>query len=290
MQFHSTGTDPTREALLVCRNTRWNILVLLAIFWAAPIFWWIVAAPVWVTGLCAFVPLLITWPMVSTWRKRGRADNWVLAIYRDGIWLNLRDCEYYDAEPAESVVFVPYSEIIAARRHVHRYTTPSSDGGNTSYKDVYLELELNAADCGELRIALDDEGRRESPPRSYFGGFIVSRTPRTRGPICLEGERMLRIKFTVSNFGLRPSLKRVLTKLQGFVNVDGDKAPQREEWDQIDGDEFDALVRRLAKNGEQINAVALLRSRTRMSMTEAKQFVDQISDRTVESEHLLPRG
>ncbi len=33
--------------------------------------------------------------IAGTWRKRGRADNWFVALYSDGIWLNLRDCEYY---------------------------------------------------------------------------------------------------------------------------------------------------------------------------------------------------
>src|SRR5215217_1604723 len=129
MQLHPTGTDPISNALVVSRNVRWNIAVLLAIFWAAPVFWWYVSAPAWVLYMCIALPLLLTWPMFSSWRKRGRADNWVLALCRDGLWLNLRDCEYSDVEPGETVVFLAYSEISVARRVVHQHTTPSSDGG-----------------------------------------------------------------------------------------------------------------------------------------------------------------
>jgi len=106
MQFYPTGTNPTPEALLVCRNVRWNIAILLVILWAAPVFWWFVDAPSWVLIVCVALPLLVTWPMIRSWHRRGQVDNWVFAIHRDGVWLNLRDCEFTDAEPAETVLFL----------------------------------------------------------------------------------------------------------------------------------------------------------------------------------------
>jgi hypothetical protein len=275
MQFHPTGTDPTREALLVCRNARWNLLVLLLIFWTIPVFWWYVAAPWWVTSLWA-LPALLTWPVLGTWRKRGRADNWVLALYRDGVWLNLRDCEYHDAEPAQSVLFVPYQEIAAARRYLHCYTTPSSDGGDTLHKDVYLVLLLNATDLDELRITLEEERRREPPMRSYFGGVVTASTKRTQAPVELEGNSLLHVKFTVSNYGLRPPLKKVLGVLQRFVMVDVDRKPLRDEWEKLDNAEFETLVRRLVKNGARIDAIRLLQERKRLSTTDASQYVDAL--------------
>ena len=278
MQFHPTGTDPTREALLVCRNTRWGVVVLLAVLWVVPVFWWYVGAPWWVTALCAALPLLLTLPFLGVWRRRGRADNWVLAVYRDGVWLNLRDCDYHLAEPAETVLFVPYSEIASARRFIHRYTTPSGESGDTYHKDSYLELQLNTADTRELRRMLDEERRRDPPQQSHIGGLVTSRTRRTQAPIELEGEGTLRIKFRMLNYWLSPSLKKVLVTLQRFVTIETEHAPSREEWKAVSGVEFDELVRGLVKNGSRINAMELLRLRKGMSTTEAKQFIDTLME------------
>lgn len=278
MKFHPTGTDPTRDALLVCRNTRWGVVMLLAVLWAAPIFWWYVAAPWWVTALCAALPALLTLPMFGIWRRRGRADNWVLALYRDGIWLNLRDCDYHLAEPAKTVVFIPYAEVGAARRFIHRYTTPSSDHGSTSRKDSYLELQLSTPDTGELQRVLDEERRRDPPQRSHLGGFVTSRTRRTQAPIELEDDGTLRVKFRMLNYWLTPSLKKVLKALQQFVTIEADHVPIRADWTTIDGLEFDELVRHLVRNGARIDAMELLRRRKGFSTTEAKQFVDKLSE------------
>ena len=107
MKLHPTGTDPTGEARLICRNVRFGLLVLLAIFWGAAIFWWWVEAPLWVIAMCVLVALFLTPLLIGAWRKRGRPENWVLATYPDGLWLNLRYCEHYLAEPGDTVLFVP---------------------------------------------------------------------------------------------------------------------------------------------------------------------------------------
>jgi hypothetical protein len=248
----------------------------LAFLWAAPAFCWWAQAPWWATALCAALPILLTGPMVGMWRRRGRAENWVLALYRDGIWLNLRDCDYLDAPSGTSVVFVPYGEIASARRYFHRYTTPSSDNGDTLHKDVYLELQLQSANIDEVRQALDEERRLQPPTRSYFHGVVTMSTKRTQFPVELEPDGRLRVKFTVSSYGLRPSLKKVLAKLQQFVDVEADAASQLADWNKLDGAESDELVRRLVKNGQQIDAIRLLKERKGLSTSEANRLVDEL--------------
>ena len=278
MQFHPTGTDPTPTALLVCRNVRWNLVILLAILWAVPVFWWYVAAPLWVLSLCTALPLLLTWPMVSAWRKRGSADNWVLALYGDGIWLNLRDCDYNEAEPAETVVFLPYREVAAARRVVHRYTTPSSDNGTTAHRDVYLELQLTTGN-GALTKALADERRRDPPQHSHLGGHVTSQTRRTQFPIEMESDNAIRIKFSVASYGLRPKLRKVLAALQKFVIVETDQQDSTGHWRTLDDLQFESLVRRLIASGDRMNAVALLRRRKGISLAAARELVAGLAAR-----------
>ncbi len=278
MQFHPTGTDPTSHALLVCRNARWNLLVLLAVLWAFPIGIWFAAGPWWLWCLVSAVPALLTWPLLSAWRRRGRRENWILAVYADGLWLNLRDCDYHAAESAETVVFLPYGEIGSVRRYVHRYITRSGSR-TTHHKDVYLEIQLRQTDATELQVALAEEWERHPPPQKYFGGHVTSRTRRTQAPIAVEGDELVRVKFSVSNYGLRPPLKKVLAVLERFVAVDADHESPTEDWEKLDDTEFDALIRRLATNGQRFDAMKLLRERKGLSLKEAKELVEVLGKR-----------
>jgi hypothetical protein len=261
----------------VCRNVRWNLLVLLAVLWAFPIGIWFADGPWWLLCLVSAVPALLTWPLMSAWSRRGRRDNWILAVYADGLWLNLRDCDYHAAEPAETVVFLPYGEIDSVRQYVHRYVTRSGSR-STYHKDVYLEILLRETDTTELQVALAEEWERQPPPRKYFGGQVTSRTRRTQAPITVEGDELVRVKFSVSNYGLRPPLKKVLALLERFVAVDADHESPTEDWEKLDGPQFDALIRRLATNGQRFDAMKLLRQRKGLSATEAKQFVEGLSE------------
>ncbi len=276
MQFYPTNTDPTSSALLVCRNVRWNIVVMLVVFWAIPLGLWFAGAPKWLFYAATILPLLLTWPLISSWRKRGRADNWVIVLHGDGIWLNLRDCEYVEAEAGNTIVYLLYREIASGRRIVHRYTTPSSDHGSTSHKDVYLELRLKSHDCDKLIKALAEERRRDPPKRAHLGGVVTSQTRRTQFPIEMEGETALRVKFAVGSYGLRPSIKKVLATLGGFIVIEEEHRQISENWRDLDDNAFDDLVRCLARAGKRLDAERLLRERKGLSTTAAHQFIEAL--------------
>ncbi len=286
MQLHPTGVDPTASAKLICRATRWPVLVLLAIFWVIPLVWWSLDAPTWVLVISAAVPLLITWPLLGTWRKRGRADNWVLAVAHDGVWLNLRDCEYHEAPPGETIVFLPYHELAAARRAVHRYSTPSSDDGSTQHRDVFLEICLAKPDEGTLQEALRQESLRLLQERRYLGGLVTVLSRRTHTAVAMRGADCVRIKFWSSSYGLRPSVRRVLAELSMWIRVDEDFAERSPSWEVVDDAELDDLIRRLCANGQRMDATTLLQRRRGLTLTEAKQATDRLvlqgEDDTVE--------
>lgn len=258
MQFHQTGTDPTREARLVCRNARINLLILLALFWgfAGVIYYggghWV--AYVWMV-LCA----LLTPAIMASWRRRGSPENWVLAIYSDGIWLNLRDVAYHTAEAGNTIVSVPFSEILSVRKFIHRYSTPSSDG-NTSHKDTYLEFLLNTDEAILVDVALKDDQKRK----------------RGRAPIAVQGDNTLRIKFSTPNFGLRPNLHTTLSELGKYIRIEPESKEELPDLQKLSDAEFSKLVSELVAAGRRIDAVSLLRSRKQMTLTEAMDFVDEL--------------
>jgi hypothetical protein len=276
MQFHPTGTDPAPAALVVCRSARWNLLILLAIFWAIPTALLLASAPIWAIAIAALLPALLTSPLVGVWRKRGRPDNWVLALHGDGLWLNLRDVEYHAAEPGSTIVFLPYDEIPSAQPVIHRYTTPTGNGKTRYHRDIYLELRTKPQHVAELRDAIAAEWKRELPRKQHLGGMVTSHSRRTNSPLEIEGDNAVRIKFSSSTVGLRPSINRVLDLLHEFVKVEEASKPPLVEWRELTDTAFEEFVHRLAVSGQKINAMELLRRRRGMSTTEAKHHVDKL--------------
>jgi hypothetical protein len=288
MQFHRTSTNPIPGALLVCRQVRWNLIVLLAVFWAAPLGMRYIDGPRWLIVVATVLPALLTWPLLSAWRKRGRPDNWVLAVHRRGLWLNLRDAEYHEAAPAETVAYLPYEEILSARRFIHRYTTPGSDGGSTSHRDVYLELRLSAEHAAELKAAIAAERGRDLPERRYLGGLVTARSRRVHSPVEVEAHDAVRIKFTTASNSLRPSIKRALAALAEFMNVMPDEKPIALDWQNLQGPEFDEAIRRLVINGQKFDALELLRRRRGMTTTEAHHFIEELKASTATTDSPEP--
>lgn len=275
MQFHPTGTDPTAEGLLVCRNARFNLLVLLAVFWAIPFAWWWFEVR-WIAYGCVVLALLLTGPMLGSWRKRGRAENWVLALLPSELWVNLRDCEYYGAEPGLTVVSIPYDEVRAAYKSVHRYKTPDSDG-DVSHRDVYLDLQISSPQREQLRDALQQERQLPGPRRKYLGGLVtVGAKNLKQQPVDFVGDDLLRIKFTVGNYGLRPPVKHVLAELRRYTTVREEVEQSTKDWEKLSDSEFNTFLRKLVLDGRDIRAIDLLRRRTGKSTVEAREFVDEI--------------
>ena len=274
MQFHPTGTDPTSEARLVCRNARNHILMLLAIFWAIPAVWWYFQI-YWIAYFCIALALGLTPLMFGSWRRRGRPDNWSLAVNRDSLWLNLRNVEYHTAEPGETVVNIPYPEIVAVRQSIHRYTTPSNDG-STNHKDVYLDILLNNQ-ADQLREAVQAEQGRECPSRGCLTAGITVQTKRGPGPLLVKGDDIVRLKFSTKNYHLKPNLKTTLAELKKYVIVEPTSDEKTGDWQQLDQQQFNKLVEQLVAAGRTIDAVGLLRSRNKMSTTDAMNFIDELS-------------
>lgn len=281
MTFHPPATDAASGALVVCRYIRWNILVLLAVLWAIPTGVAGGGGPGWIVWLTAALPALLTPPMVGSWLRRGRRANWVLALHRDGLWLNLRDCEFCEAEPGDTALFIPYREIASAAKSVSRYTLPSTEPRSVTHRDVALVLTLNVPATQSVRAALAADKARPLTVKKYFGGLITVQSSRGGAPVeALDGDR-LRIMFSDATRGVSPRLGRVLRVLADFIAVGAEPAPQTSQptadWRHMDDAAFDALVLQLADRGRRIDCVKLLKERRGMTTTEACKFYDELT-------------
>jgi hypothetical protein len=261
------------------------VAVLLAIFWSAPVIWWWVGGPAWLIGACFVFASLLTRPLLGTWRKRGARDNWVFALTNSGLWINLRDCAYQDVEAAPSIVQLEFDEVAGARKVVRRYTVPNrSDGGNAiHYKDVYLELALaNAETAARLRAAIAEEQQRHPPERKLLGGKVTMRTRRTETAIEMGADDCFCVKFSGGSYRLVPTLKKVLPILGRFVTLHSDWEPEKQAWQDLSADEFDALVSRLVAGGNRFSAIKLVEAKKKLSLTEARAVVLDLEQRLLE--------
>jgi hypothetical protein len=276
MQLYPTGTEPPRGAEIFCRQTQWNLLVLLAILWAIPVGMWNLSVPSWVMVIGSAPPVLMSWPMLSTWWKRGRADNWVLVVHPKGVWLNLRNVDYCEAAAGDTVVQLPFHEIIAARQVIHHFMVPGGKGSSTEHRHVYLDLRLGPEHVRALGQAIATERSRPLPEKKHFGGILTSRTKMTHALIEVEGDDTLRIKYSAANVSLSPNVKRVLAALDRFVEVVEHGKKFDGDWREMEGEVLETFVRGLVASGQSMDAIKLLKRNMNLSTTEAKKLVDDM--------------
>lgn len=274
MDFHPTDTPAPKDALLVCRNARSHLLLLLGLLWAFGGLAWYMGAP-WIAFAWMGLTALVTWPILRSSAKRGRSENWVLAVTASGLWVNLRDCAYPEVEPGNTVVFLPYSEVQLARHVTHRYKTRNGESDTSSHKDTYLDLQIASRGLDQIREELQAERQRRSPLKKHFGG-IETLPGRIRQQPAQVVDDLLRVKFTAGNYGLLPRPKKVLDVLSKYIVIDEAAGISTGETSQQSDAEFAELVSKMVAEGRDIEAIKLIRERTGKSLTEAKVFVDEL--------------
>lgn len=277
MRFHTSGYDPAPRSTLVCRYQRWGLLVILATFWGAAVAWWYLEAPALVTYGVAALAALITFPILRTWHKRGRRDNWALAIDPSGVWLNLRDCEYHRAERGETIVHIPYHEIRSVRRTIERYTLPDQKNDSTKHREDYLEIQLARPEAPRIAERVAAEQRREAPPRKSFGGLVTTRIPRTASAIRTAGDDMVRILYSSRTHRLSPRMSRTLTALERYVPIECDVQLSSTSWKSLNETELHDRLRALVAQGRLIDATKLARASKGVSLSEAREFVNSLA-------------
>ncbi len=286
MQLYPSDHDPLPNARAVCRQSR-------AVAMCGLVVW---------TGLClgitlAILPVLSTWPQIlltmTAWAvfrtlaapllATLRKTNWTLAWGPDGIWVNLRSHQNYRFEVADTIVHLPYDEIESAAKYVAKRSMETSDGPLT-WSEVSLDLKLKSADSGPLRKAIAQE-RTRRVTRSLCRGWITTSGRSNHVPVTLPADEVLRIAWKSRSDWLRPGLDTVLESLAFQLNVPPRPAAEAEsslaapDWDRATDHELDEEILRTVETGDTFAAIRLLRQRHGYSTTQAKQFVDELTER-----------
>lgn len=263
----------------ICRQGRLmgtiNALAMGGVFGGAPIVWWFLGAPwpVWV--VCGVLAVFIVPLLINDLRAKFRETNWIVWLRPDGLWINFRS--YQDCGPIDvpSVVKLEYAEIALVRKHVEKFSTPSSRG-STQWKVQSLELELTHDRTEELQAALTENRNRKSPPRNVCGISVSSRP--SHFPVGLPESNCIRIAWRggIGNW-VAPSLGRFLIELAGCVRISEPESVNRPAWHELSDEQLDDQILELARSGARIEAVKLLVRARGYSLTEAREFIEELT-------------
>lgn len=279
MKLDRPSAIPFQRATLVCRNGKLvgtlGGLLAAAVFAGIGPFWrWADAPwPVWVGfGLLGLfiVPFLLN-GIVALYRK----ENWVLVVEPAGIWINLRSFHNWHFAEADTALFLPYSEIAFIRRHKTRFFVPSSESRSIQQSSSMLEVELNHKETDALARMLQEERRRRAPERRSLIGLKV-RSKAKHYPVTLPEAN----KIHVADAYVVPSLKRVVAELARHVEIGEATRQEFDDWQDLNDEEVDVLVRLLVESGDEMAATKLLRRRRKMSLSEAKRTIEHILSET----------
>lgn len=207
--------------------------------------------------------VLICFGFVAAWRAAIRPSNWVMKVAYDGIWVNVRS--YLNAhfdESVPTVAWIPWSSIAKATP----YSECTTGGGSIEKAHTvqqWIDLELKDEDTTELARLCSTERTRPAPERKFL--FVRSRTRFSDEPVTVPRSGIVRIQRVD---------KRMSAALAEHVQVANEVQAALD----LDSADLDTTVRALCRRGERIAAVALVRRTRRLSLAEAREYVDSLED------------
>jgi hypothetical protein len=247
-------------------------------------------------GITAFIAC-------SRYLKALKPCNWVVKQGMDRLLVKFRS--YLNSHLPEEdpvVVEVPFSEIDWVRKTKETVSTETSDSAQTRFY-TFLDIKLNAPYIEELKKAMQAERNRRPPIESLNRELFQARKhkkpeqeinllkekiraeklkhPKGGGrvtgishhhPVRLTDNNIMRIDWR----GLNPGIHHILSSLKDLISIEPEikltsdytlgKSAQNVE-DQI----LDQVER-----GNTMEAITLARMKYGFSLTEAKQFVENL--------------
>jgi hypothetical protein len=280
MQLLSPDEMPDLLQGTVCRQSRMGVLLLALLMGVmllgipgfllcqAPLPWWIKAIG---AGFGGFV---MHW-LVGYVRKSWRSSNWLLRITPGGLWINLRSYLNPDLPSSRTIVHLQLGEINQACEHVWKRAETSSDG-TTTWTDRYLDIQLRDSVSAELRAEIAEE-RRRHVSRSHLGGIVKSRSRHGHVAVTIVGDHTIRLAWRGRFDWVSPSLRHVLRELAGRITIRATTHSVLSTMEPLTSEEIDSLTLRLVESGDKMGAVKLLTDRRGYGLTEAHQFVDELT-------------
>lgn len=273
MQLMRAGDVPQTERDLVFRASRWHAVVtVLACLgfcvWFILHTWPHPNIAYYVSGVILFVLLLMHQFVIG----RFHPLNWLVRRGDEGLFIHFRSYLNEHLSPDDpTVVFLPYSEIRAARRVREWVTTPQMNGRNASELQHWVELEL-AIDPAPLLDALATErGRPAAAEKRWYG---TSSTLYLDYPVQIQTPPFLRIRWqVVPRAGVLLNAMRPRVEIAPDVKVSEDFSALQN----LSPAEQQKRLQELNQRGQTIAAIYMARRLYGCSLTEATNFVKGLS-------------
>lgn len=266
----------------VCRQSRlvstFCAVAMLALLVGVPSFLvWQARPPLWIGVLSVVIVVLISvWP-IGLAIKSFRAENWLLRIAPDGLWINLRSYLNRDFAPGATVLFVPYAEIAGVGEHSVR-REERNNGRIATWTDRYLEIHLVEPALAELAAEIAEERRRRAEG-VHLGGLVTSSSRHQHVPVTVPRDDLVRVAWRGRQDFVVPRLKSVLTALAAECKVLEPTIDEVANVDLLTTEDLDRLILECVETGDTFGAIKLLRDQRGYSLKDAQQFVDELTVR-----------
>lgn len=226
MKLVQTKEEQIDWEAVVCRQSPVMQLVgcfiLTGLLAGAPVMWWLLEAPIWVTGMCGMLAVLIIPICVGEAISALKKTNWLLAIQSDGIWLNLRSFRNRKFAPALTSVFLPWNDLESAA--AADGMTQVSLGAANDVKVSFLEIQLaSRVSTDELQTAIAEETKRRTIPSEFVG--VKSHGRHQHTPIRMTDQHRLQIPWRGPMDSITPRLGSVLMELGRELKIEQEPVP-----------------------------------------------------------------
>jgi hypothetical protein len=262
----------------VYRYSRWHA-VLIAIVVLGTAAWTLFHAYTagWKPGYYIAATILLFVELLRRFvTARFRPSNWLARTNDEGVFIQFRSYLNYHL-PADdlTVVFISYGEIRSGRLVKERVTVPDPQNRRDTTQYLrYVELEL-AGDVAALADALNAEAGESAPTEKRWYGS--SSTLYQDHPMHMESAPFFRIRWQAT-----PGAHKFLEALRPYTTI-ADPVSISQDFAHLQGlsrEEQQARLRELARRGETMSAIYLARKLHGGSLAEAKDLVEQLSNKT----------
>lgn len=230
----------------------------------------------WLLGYLAVIGLLALVIMQTFVRARFRPTNWLVRATDAGMFVQFRSyLNYRFAPECLTVAFLPYDKVQSARVVRERRILPDPDrdsprlGGFTEQRRTLIELELSG-NLNPLRRAMDDEIARclGSPT-----GVGRGRTRYQHIPVRMSSPATMQLEWKVTP---GPDALLDILRARGIPAGRGETTVDFQELAVLSADEQRERLTELARTGNKLAAVALVRRLYGYDLTKAKAFVEEL--------------
>lgn len=264
-QFEDLGP---KNIDLVCKRNGWAIgtvfvgfsLVGLLCLYFAVTRHFILYYPAFV---CAIFALFYRKPFFLVWKP----TNWLLLSETQYLWINMRSfLNAHFPKDRVSIIRIPKKEIVWLQLVKERREVPALRSRNQVSYHQLLQIKLSVP---EQQLELTERYLQEDLYEKPTG----SRVRYVHYPVALNRvDSVLLVDWE----GTSPRLSKVIQFLSNQLRILDTKNFDWGSWRDLSEKEADDMVLHLVKFGKDFDAIRLLRSKHKLGLKEAKNFVTEL--------------